>query len=114
MRQDAQHDGGHDRTGQIAVIFTSRRTAEDDAGYARAADAMDALAAEQPGFRGMESARGADGFGITVSWWADEASAIAWREHPIHARIRSAGRERWYASYEVAVATVTRGYRWPA
>lgn len=109
-----RHDGQHDRTGQIAVIFTSRRTAADDTGYAAAAAAMDALAAGQPGYRGMESARGADGFGITVRWWADEASAIAWREHPIHARIRSAGRERWYTAYEVAVATVTRGYWWRA
>lgn len=32
-----------------AVIFTSRRTAEDDAGYARTADAMAKVAAEQPG-----------------------------------------------------------------
>ena len=27
---------------------------------------------------GIESARGNDGFGITVSYWADEASARAW------------------------------------
>ena len=100
------------RTGQIAVIFTNQRSAEDAAGYAQAAAAMDALAAAQPGYRGMDSARGPDGFGITVSWWADEASAIAWREHPIHARIRDAGRSRWYRSYAVAVASVTRGYRW--
>lgn len=100
------------RTGEIAVIFTSRRTREDDAGYAAAAAAMDALAAEQPGYRGMESARDPDGFGITVSWWADEASAVAWREHAVHARIRDRGRERWYSSYEVAVAQVSRSYRW--
>ena len=104
----------HDRTGQIAVIFTSRRTAADDAGYARAALAMDTLAAAQPGYCGVDSARGADGFGITVSWWADETSAQAWREHPVHTRVRDRGRERWYAAYEVAVATVRRSYRWPA
>ena len=104
----------HDRTGRIAVIFLSRRTVRDDAGYAAAADAMDALAAEQPGYRGMDNARGPDGFGITVSWWADEASALAWREHPVHARIRAAGRERWYSAYEVAVGRIERSYRWPA
>lgn len=100
------------RRGEIAVIFTLQRTAADDAGYAEAAAAMDALAAAQPGYRGITSARGADGFGITVSWWADEATAVAWREHPVHAAIRDRGRERWYASYEVAVAEVTRSYRW--
>jgi heme-degrading monooxygenase HmoA len=103
-----------DRSGQVAVIFTSQRTAGDDAGYAEAAAAMDALAAAQPGYRGVDSARDAAGFGITVSWWADEAAAVAWREHPVHARIRARGRERWYTRYEVAVARVERSYRWQA
>jgi heme-degrading monooxygenase HmoA len=100
------------RAGETAVIFTSRRTAADDAGYAEAADAMAALAAAQPGYRGVASVRDADRVGITVSYWADAASAEAWRDHPDHVRIRNAGRERWYESYEVVVAEVTRDYRW--
>ena len=47
-----------DRTGQIAVIFVSTRTESDAAGYAAAAEAMDRLAAGQPGYRGVDSARG--------------------------------------------------------
>jgi heme-degrading monooxygenase HmoA len=102
-----------ERVGQIAVIFVSQRNAEDDAGYAAAAAAtMDALAAEQPGYRGMSSARDADGFGITVSYWADEASAKAWRGHPRHAHMRAAGRARWYDSYEVVVVEVIRDHDW--
>ncbi|WP_312490344.1 antibiotic biosynthesis monooxygenase [Sphingomonas sp.] len=101
-----------DRTGQIAVIFVSQRTLNDAQGYAQAAKAMDALAAQQPGYRGVDSVRGADGFGITVSWWADEASALAWRAHPEHAAIRERGRAEWYSRYEVAVAEVGRSYRW--
>lgn len=107
-------DKHRDRTGEIAVIFTSIRTAADDAGYAQASAAMDALAAQQPGYRGVDSARGADGFGITVSWWADDASAVAWRNHPVHATIRDRGRALWYSAYEVAVATVERSYGWQA
>ena len=102
----------HDRTGQTAVIFTGRRNGADEAGYAEAAAAMAARATLQPGYRGMDSVRGADGAGITVSWWADEASALAWRRDLEHSAIRDAGRARWYDSYEVAVATVGRGYRW--
>lgn len=102
----------HDRAGQIAVIFVSERTGDDDAGYAEAAAAMEALAAEQPGYRGIESARGADGLGITVSYWADEASAKAWRDQPDHAAIRERGRERWYTRYEVIVSEVSRAYSW--
>lgn len=100
------------RAGQVAVIFTSRRTDADRAGYEAAAAAMEALAARQPGYRGCDSARGSDGFGITVSYWDDEASAIAWRDHPDHARIRALGRARWYDCHHVVVATVDRSYRW--
>ncbi len=100
------------RTGQIAVIFAAQRNGRDAAGYGAAAAAMDALAAAQPGYRGMASARAPDGFGITVSYWADDAAAIAWRDHPDHAATRDAGRGRWYDRYTVDVARVERGYDW--
>lgn len=101
-----------DRTGEVAVIFAAWRTEADAAGYAAAAAAMDALAAAQPGYRGAESARGADGFGITVSYWADEASAVAWRRNPEHRAVREAGRGRWYARYTLHVAAIGRSYGW--
>ena len=101
-----------DRTGQIAVVFASRRNAEDAAGYDAAVSAMEALAAEQPGYRGIASARGADGFGITVSYWADEASVIAWRKQIEHAAIRERGRALWYDEYALQVAEITRSYGW--
>ncbi len=101
-----------DRTGAVAVIFLSTRNDDDADGYAAAAAAMDALAARQPGYLGVESARGQDGFGITVSWWADQAAALAWRAHPDHAAVRERGRSAWYADYRVDVATVTRSYAW--
>lgn len=100
------------RIGQVAVIFMAARLADDQGGYGAAATAMEALAATQPGYCGFESARGADGFGIAVSFWADAGSAKAWRDHPDHKSIRDAGRSRWYAYYEVAVADVTRSYAW--
>ena len=98
--------------GTVAVIFTSRRTADDDEGYAAAADAMDALARSQPGYVGIVSARGADGFGITISYWMSEAAAIAWRDNGEHAAIRAQGRARWYEDYGVVVADVSRAYAW--
>jgi heme-degrading monooxygenase HmoA len=96
----------------IAVIFVAQRLLDEDAGYRASAAAMDALAAQQPGYIGIDSVRGADGFGITVSYWADEAAATAWRDHPEHAEIREAGRNRWYGSYDLHVAAVTRSYDW--
>lgn len=73
---------------------------------------MAALAARQPGYAGIESARGADGIGITVSYWEDDAAARAWRDDPDHARIRDLGRKRWYDWYELQVARVERAYGW--
>lgn len=96
----------------IAVIFVSERTADDAAGYAAAAKAMEALARLQPGFLGFVAARGADGVGIAVSYWRDDAAAKAWRDQPDHAAIRAAGRNRWYESYALSVARVERSYDW--
>ena len=56
-----------------AVIFTSQRKPADE-GYAAMAEKMLALALEQPGCLGAESARGESGLGITVAYFADEAS----------------------------------------
>lgn len=101
-----------ERIGEIAVIFASRRTDADEPGYAATSRAMEALAARQPGYRGIDSARGGDGFGITVSWWESDAAAKAWRDHPEHRAIREQGRAIWYDSYEIAIARVERNYAW--
>jgi heme-degrading monooxygenase HmoA len=101
-----------DRTGQIAVIFVSFRNDTDAIGYDEAAAAMGSLAAEQPGYCGVDSARDAGGMGITVSYWADDASAIAWRGNGEHAAIRERGRGLWYDSYSVNVARIERAYSW--
>ena len=103
-----------DRTGAIAVIFVSQRTADDPEGYAAAAAAMDALAARQPGYLGIDSVRDETGSGITVSYWRDDAAAGAWRDHAEHRIIREGGRARWYGRYSVAVTRVERAYRWTA
>ena len=50
--------------------------------------------------------------GITISYWDDEASAVAWRRHPDHAAIRERGRGTWYEWYTLEVTTVTRAYDW--
>ncbi|MFD0739024.1 antibiotic biosynthesis monooxygenase family protein [Lysobacter koreensis] len=98
-----------------AVIFSSRRSTtdgviDDDAGYAQAAQRMVELAAQQPGFLGVESTRDADGFGITVSYWTDEAAIVAWKRQAEHAATRAYGREHWYDHYELRVAKVERAY----
>jgi heme-degrading monooxygenase HmoA len=97
----------------VAVIFSARRTADDEPGYGAMADAMERLAGEQPGYLGIESARRRDGFGITVSYWATEADARAWKHVGEHLGAQLLGRARWYEHYVVRVATVTRAYDGP-
>lgn len=92
-----------------AVIFSSLRT-EGDQGYAAMADRMAELAAQQPGYLGIESARGGDGFGITVSYWASLDAIAAWRRHVEHLAAQTLGKERWYAHYSLRVALVERAH----
>jgi heme-degrading monooxygenase HmoA len=115
----------------VAVIFSSQRRApaaaaaslarhdsddsdRDDDGYAAAAERMLALARDQPGFLGAESARGGDGLGITVSYWRTERDVAAWRCEAEHAATRDLGRAAWYERYQVRVARVERAYGWDA
>ena len=93
-----------------AVVFSSQRNADDDAGYGQAAARMVELAARQPGFLGVESSRDADGFGITVSYWTDEAAIQAWKRQADHAATRAYGRTHWYEHFELRVARVERAY----
>lgn len=92
-----------------AVIFTSQRTSEEF-GYEQMAVVMAELAAQQPGYLGHASARNADGFGITVSYWRDEESVKRWKQVAQHRVAQQQGRERWYSNYDVRVARVERAY----
>jgi heme-degrading monooxygenase HmoA len=96
----------------IAVVFVSSRTAGDDQAYGQTAEAMLALAESQPGYLGHDSARGADGLGITVSYWTDEAAVTAWKAVGAHAAAQAAGRRKWYSAYTTHVARVERSYGW--
>jgi len=94
----------------FAVIFSSHRTDADAAGYATTAALMEELAQQQPGFLGVESARDADGFGITVSYWRDEKSIREWKAHVDHQLAQQQGRQLWYERYSVKIAKVERSY----
>lgn len=92
-----------------AVIFTSQRS-ETEQGYAATAERMLELARDQPGFLGVESARGADGLGITVSYWASEEAIRAWRVQAEHQVAQQRGRAEWYRAFRTRVAYVEREY----
>lgn len=90
-----------------AVIFTSLRTDVDE-GYAEMADRMVALAAEQPGYLGVESAR--DGLGITISYWESLDAIRHWKANADHLVAQKFGREKWYAAFKTRICKVERDY----
>lgn len=97
----------------FAVIFSSQRT-EGDGGYGKMAARMMELAAQQPGFLGAESARGNDGFGITVSYWSSTEAISAWKANAEHLGAQEMGKREWYEHYELRIAKVERAYGKPA
>ena len=72
------------------------------------AEAMDALARQQPGYLGVESAR--EGVGITVSYWKDLDNIAAWKAVAKHRAAQSTGRAGWYSAYTTRIARVERDY----
>ncbi len=95
-----------------AVIFCSQRPAADD-GYVEMANRMAELATTMPGYLGRESAPGADGFGITVWYWASEATITHWKAGVDHKAARDDGRTRWHQHYQLRIAKVERAYGKP-
>lgn len=96
--------------GSYVVIFVSKRTDSDPEGYESMAQTMVDLATAQPGFLGMETARGSDGLGVTVCYWQSEDAIAAWKRNVDHAAAQTSGRQTWYSFYKVTVARVERSY----
>jgi len=91
-----------------AVIFTSLKASDE--GYAETSARMNELARQQPGFLGIESARGDDGVGITVSYWTDLESIRAWKANAEHLGAQRRGKREWYSRYITRVCKVEYDY----
>ena len=91
-----------------AVIFTSVKT-KDTEGYDEMAMKMVALAQQQEGFLGVESAR--NELGITVSYWKDLKAIENWKQNLDHLDAQAKGKSKWYKNYIVRIALVEREYR---
>lgn len=90
-----------------AVIFSSKLS-DNTAGYLAMAERMLMLAAEQPGFLGVESVR--DAMGITVSYWSSREAIVAWQQQAEHRQAQQLGRDQWYQDFRVRIARVEQDY----
>ena len=93
----------------FVVIFRAQAR-NLDAEYSAMAAQMRQLALTQFGCLDFSAATEGDQE-IAVSYWPDEASIRAWKQHTDHLLAQRLGRERWYARYSVEVAEVKRHYR---
>ncbi|AXG68753.1 hypothetical protein KORDIASMS9_00969 [Kordia sp. SMS9] len=96
-----------DFTPYYAVIFTSTQTDMLE-GYVEMAQQMEALAKQQTGFIGIDSARNA--VGITVSYWETLEAIQQWKQHTDHLMAQQKGIKKWYAHYNVKICKVEREY----
>ena len=94
---------------RFVVIF--RATARElDAEYSATAARLRELALTQ--FGCLEFVAVTEGNQeVALSYWPDEASIRAWKQHADHLMAQQMGRERWYAHYSVEVAEVRRAYQ---
>jgi hypothetical protein len=99
----------------VGLVTDTRATAEQrDSITAIASGAaggpMSAVGPLVGTFLGVESARGSDGLGITVSYWESEEAIRAWKAQTEHRVAQAAGRDIWYEQFEVRIARVERAY----
>lgn len=88
-----------------AVIFKSKRTNGDN-GYTDMADQTMQLVEKQSGFLGVDSVRGGDGVGITVSYWDSLESIEKWKHHALHMQAKENGKSKWYSEYTIKICRI--------
>ncbi|GAA4045402.1 antibiotic biosynthesis monooxygenase family protein [Parerythrobacter jejuensis] len=96
------------------VVFRNRKRADiDQQAYDAEAQAMEDLAAQQPGFVSFKTYAADDGEMIALSEWASEAAALAWRRHHDHAQVQARGRSDYYSEYTLFACDDPRIHRFP-
>ena len=89
--------------GQMVTVFRSRlaETGRDE--YGETAARMLDEARRMPGFVDFKTFAADDGERVSIITFADEPSHAAWRDHADHRAAQQAGRDRFYASYDIQV-----------
>lgn len=93
-----------------AVIFTSNLS-NDTTDYNTVAEEMEKLAKQQPGFLGVESARGNSGLGITISYWESLDAIENWKKNTLHKEAKKRGREQWYENLHLRICLVEKEFK---
>ena len=99
---------------EIVLFHVKTREGFDQQEYQKAFERMLELVSESPGFVSIEGFTGEDGSELAVARF-ESADAIAlWRDQPEHVRMQQRGRDEFFASYDITIATVWKQYDWTA
>ncbi|MGH3852010.1 MAG: antibiotic biosynthesis monooxygenase family protein [Pseudonocardiaceae bacterium] len=100
----------------MEIVLFRIRTREDinQEEYQHVFARMLELVSQVPGFVGIEGFAGEDGSELAVARFESLEAIATWRDQPEHVRTRHRGREEFFASYDVTIATVSRHYDWSA
>lgn len=95
----------------LVVVFRSRIRADADLQALEAAGMrMYELASAVPGFISYKDFEAADGESVSIVEFADEASLLAWRDHPEHKLVQARGRAEFMSEYHIQVCRIERDY----
>ncbi|HET9954667.1 MAG TPA: antibiotic biosynthesis monooxygenase [Polyangiaceae bacterium] len=94
----------------LVLIRTTLRPDCDVATYEAMDARMNELLREIPGYLGVKGYTAEDGESVAIAEFASHEALVRWRDHPEHVAAQRAGRERFYASYDVRVCGVERAY----
>ncbi len=96
----------------IAVIFEVEPAPDGYAAYLEHAARLRPMLEKMDGFISVERFQSLTDPGklVSLSFWRDEASVRAWREHPEHRATQAAGRAGIFRDYRLRVAAVVRDY----
>lgn len=96
----------------IAVLFEVEIKAAGQQDYLRRASALREELERAPGFIAAErfTSLAQTGKLASLSWWRDEESVTAWRNHRAHRESQRAGRQMDFADYRITVLQPVRRY----
>jgi len=90
------------------VIFRSRLRPEAAGEFRKLLPRMLDLARSIPGFVSYKAFAADDGERVSIIEFETDEALRAWREHPEHRKAQAAGRDRFYAEYDIKVCEPLR------
>ena len=97
---------------KIVVFEIHPRSDVDQEAYGAAFEEMVELVAEVHGFVSIQAFTGEGGTELALARFEDDEAIRRWREQPRHVETRDRGRNEFFESYDITIATVSRHYQW--